>query len=327
MNNLFNTHYLSSGGDYPDSLYSARIFGGLSQQDRMIADKKKSLDRAVLYGYQAAKVKKVNTNNSVRALINPNKVKPDYDDKIISIGFEHNFSVGDVFLWENTNTHWLIYLQDLTELAYFKGDIRKCQYQVFWQDENKEKKSTYIAVRGPVETKTNSIKNSQTTIDVPNYSLSILVPKNEDTLAYFKRYAKFYLPQADVHMEKICWEIEAVDSISNPNIIEVVATENYSNIFTDDVAEGIIDGLVEDPIDPTPNTEIEGESFIRAQRTYIYKYIGNEAPNWSYDNALPIKQIAIDGNTITLKWNSNYRGQFDLKCNDTIKTIVVDSLF
>ena len=128
MNNLFNTHYLSNNGDYPDSLYSARIFGGLHQQDRMIVDKKKSLDRAVLYGYQAAKVKKVNTNNSVRALINPNKVKQDYDDKIISIGFEHNFSVGDVFLWENTNTHWLIYLQDLTELAYFKGDIRKCQY-------------------------------------------------------------------------------------------------------------------------------------------------------------------------------------------------------
>jgi hypothetical protein len=27
----------------------------------------------------------------VRALINPNKLKQDYDDKIISIGFEHGF--------------------------------------------------------------------------------------------------------------------------------------------------------------------------------------------------------------------------------------------
>ena len=29
-------------------------------------------------------------------------------------------------------------------------------------------------------------------VDTPNYSLSILMPKNEDTLKYFKRYNKFY---------------------------------------------------------------------------------------------------------------------------------------
>jgi hypothetical protein len=44
----------------------------------------------------------------VRALINPNKLKLDYDDKIISIGFEHGFKSGDVFEWCNTNTYWLI---------------------------------------------------------------------------------------------------------------------------------------------------------------------------------------------------------------------------
>ena len=49
-------------------------------------------------------------------------------DKIISIGFEHDFKTGDVFEWCNTGTYWLIYLQDLTELAYFRGDIRKCSY-------------------------------------------------------------------------------------------------------------------------------------------------------------------------------------------------------
>jgi len=65
-----------------------------------------------------------------------------------------------VFEWENTNTHWLIYLQDLTELAYFRGDIRRCQYQVFWLNENGEKKSTYLTVRGPVETKIQTIYKS-----------------------------------------------------------------------------------------------------------------------------------------------------------------------
>jgi hypothetical protein len=46
----------------------------------------------------------------VKGLINPNKLKQDYDDKILSIGFEHDFHVGDIFKWCNTNTYWIIYL-------------------------------------------------------------------------------------------------------------------------------------------------------------------------------------------------------------------------
>nr|DAF37540.1 MAG TPA: hypothetical protein [Caudoviricetes sp.]DAK59260.1 MAG TPA: hypothetical protein [Caudoviricetes sp.] len=46
----------------------------------------------------------------VRALINPNKVKADYDEKILSTGFENGFKTGDVFEWCNTGTYWLIYL-------------------------------------------------------------------------------------------------------------------------------------------------------------------------------------------------------------------------
>ena len=38
------------------------------------------------------------------ALINPNKLKQDYDDKIISIGYEYGFKPGDVFEWANTGT-------------------------------------------------------------------------------------------------------------------------------------------------------------------------------------------------------------------------------
>ena len=93
--------------------------GGNLQQERMIKDKRRSLDRAVQYSYQAAEIKKLNAfdNESIRALINPNKLKPDYDDKILSVGFEHGFKCGDVFEWVGTNTHWIVYLQDMTELG------------------------------------------------------------------------------------------------------------------------------------------------------------------------------------------------------------------
>ena len=84
--------------------------GGLPQQDRMIKDKRKSLDKACLYSYQGAFVRKLPFDNLdidyeqplARALINPNKLKQDYDDKIISVGFEHDFHTGDVFNWNNT---------------------------------------------------------------------------------------------------------------------------------------------------------------------------------------------------------------------------------
>jgi hypothetical protein len=96
-----------------------------------------------LYSYQGAYVKKYYPDymndfqaETTRALINRNKLSQDYDDKIISIGFEEEFKVGDIFEWVDTNTYWLIYLQETTELAYFRGNIRKCTYQISWKEGN-----------------------------------------------------------------------------------------------------------------------------------------------------------------------------------------------
>ena len=61
--------------------------GGIKQQDRMIEDKLKSLKKALLYSYQAATAKLFN-GKEFRCLINPDKLKEDYDDKILSIPFE-----------------------------------------------------------------------------------------------------------------------------------------------------------------------------------------------------------------------------------------------
>jgi hypothetical protein len=160
----------------------------------MIKDKRRSLNAAVWHSYQAAEVLRVDAElrEPVRALMNPNRLKPDYDDKIISIGYEYNFKCGDVFEWIGTNTYWLIYLQDLTETAYFRGDVRKCSYEIAWEDEDGHH-STFAAIRGPVETKINYIQKHQISVDTPNHSLNILMPRNEETLKYFKRYSKFYL--------------------------------------------------------------------------------------------------------------------------------------
>lgn len=71
------------------------------QRDRMVLDKLKSFHRALLYSYQTAWIKKDGAEDAeyVRALINPDKVKFDYDEKIVSVDFLHNFKPGDTFEW------------------------------------------------------------------------------------------------------------------------------------------------------------------------------------------------------------------------------------
>ena len=310
-------------------LYAA---GGPGQESRMIKDKRRTLDRAVKYSYQGAFVRHIyNEKELTPALINPNKLKQDYDDKVLSVGFEYDYKPGDVFEWCQTGTYWLIYLQDLTELAYFRGDIRKCSYEIKWLDEEGEEQSTYAAVRGPVETKINYIQKHQISVDEPNHSLNILMPLNEKTLNYFKRYSKFYL-QKDFH--QICWRVEAIDWISTPGILEVTAVEYYANETEDDIDEGLVGGLTVEPIDPNKEMEqhIIGETFIKPKKEYSFTADRQSEDEWFIDKKYPIEIIDITRNSrgrsvITLKWISSYSGSFELKYGNDKKIIVVESLF
>ena len=312
-------------------LYAA---GGPAQQSRMIKDKRKTLDRVIKYSYQGAFIQRIGEKTKpAPALINPNKLKQDYDDKILSIGFEYNFQPGDIFEWCQTGTYWLIYLQDLTELAYFRGDIRKCSYQIVWIDEQNEEHKTYAAIRGPVETKINYIQKHTISLDEPNYSLNILMPLTDESLNYFKRYNKFYLQNDD---KKVCWRVEAVDWISTPGILEITAVEYYANKSEDDIENGLVGALIAKKIDPNEGdlTQIiSGETFIKPKKEY--SYICNKIipdGKWSFDKNYPIEIVNITRNAkgksvITIKWNSSYTGQFELSFGQFKKTIVVESLF
>lgn len=316
--------------------------GGRTQQERMIRDKKRSLNKALLYSYQAGFVKKYHDEWNaddvpehetleqppVRALINPDKNKQDYDDKIISIGYEHGFKPGDVFEWVNTDTYWLIYLQDKTELAYFRGEIRRCRYTIRFKDDDGNWHTTYAAVRGPVETKINYIQKHMISLDEPNHSLNILLPYNEYNVKYFDRYANFYVAEDD---KKICWRVEASDWISTPGILEVVAVEYYANKFEDDIENGVVGGLIEDIGEINSarvNRLIIGDTFIKPKGIYEYKYSGLQTADWFIDTQrYPVEYKQIDARTIRLKWLASHSGQFDIIYGDTAKTVVVESLF
>ena len=321
------------------------VRGGFPQQERMIRDKRKALDHATKYSYQAVRIKKAQDKDDidldcsnaplVRALINPEKLKFDYDQKILSVGFEHDFHAGDIFEWSRTDSYWIILTQDLDEVAYFRGSIRRCSYQIRWVDEDGIEHSVYCAVRGPVETKISDYDRHNILFNDPNYSLDIYMPKNELTMKRFRRYDKFYLKGADDPDDKLCWRVEATDSISTPGILEIQATEYFSNNTEDDVEEGLVGVLIEKVEDPNPSTEhkvvfISGETFIKPSKEYIYTIGIPSTAKWEVDDRMPVKlQPFTDekGNScVKLKWIAMFSGEFELRIGNYKKTIVAESL-
>lgn len=355
MGNLgFPKYYKDTIDGANEMATSLHYHGGFPQQERMIRDKRKSLDKATLYSYQGAWVKKIqsvkNLDNEeihslpVRALINPDKNKFDYDDKIISIGFEHGFEVGDVFEWCRTNSQWLITLQDLDEIAYFRAEIRRCDYQINWLDEDGNEQSTYAAIRGPVETKINFIQKHGISVDEPNHTLHILLPRNEQIMKQFQRYKKFYLKDADTPDNKICWRVEATDSISTKGIFELTAEEYYANETEDNIEEGLVGAYIKRNIESeiNPKEDIVGPTFIKPKVEYEYfvEAVGDKLGDWYIDGPkvpVTLEKFKTQRGTpgVKVKWNTSYSGQFTLwygikdsgHMKNFQKTIVVESLF
>lgn len=139
-------------------------YAGGNQEQRFQQDKLRGLKKSLLYSYQAATAVLAD-GREFRCLINPDKVKPAYDNKIISIPFkdvclnskredkttdgeeEIGMTPGDVFLWKETNTYWLVYLRKIEEDAYFRAEIRRCDETV---EINGNKYHIYL--EGPTET-------------------------------------------------------------------------------------------------------------------------------------------------------------------------------
>lgn len=313
--------------------------GGTNQEARLIQDKYNTFLRTLQYSYQGVDLRICQKyydcapfdGETYRALINPNKLKQDYDDKVVSVANEVGLAAGDVFEWKNTQSYWLVYLEALTEDAYFRGDIRRCKHKIKFKDTNGIVQSTWAAIRGPVETAIESIQKNQVRINTPNWSLNILMPKNEQTLAAFDRYSEFLL-------EGRCWRVQAVDSISMPNILEIAAEEYYIDRDTDDVIDEVKNGLVIEPIETTPDSLIEGETFIKPK--IAETYVAPAPGTWTAICASTGKPAPViitvnpnDSAVVKVVWQKTTSGSFDLIWTSSNgsrsdrRAIVVESLF
>ena len=177
-----------------------------------------------------------------KALINHDKLKVDYEDKIISIPFKEapedseeqidtDFHNGTVFKWVHGNkeewtpdTYWIVYMQYSEQTAYFRAEIRKADEQIqiiVIDDEGNENTVSYRGwMTGPNETTALwNVKKGVVWNDM-NYTKLLYITKDEDTLAYFQRFDRIIINGKP-------WEVQAYN-------------ENYSTSKTGDFSSGII---------------------------------------------------------------------------------------
>lgn len=193
-------------------------YNGYDLHDKQIVEGKyKSFLSALRMSYQAENITLDKDGTKCRCLINPDKLKEDYDQKEISIDFKYGLAVGDTFYWDRTDTHWLVYLQEFAEEAYFRSSIRRCNYKI---DDD------WIYLRGPKETELVWNQKHQVEFNDLNYTILFYVTKTE---ANCEKYSRFKVIKFDGHN----WRVAAVDRYSQPGLLEVYLEEYYDNSMED----------------------------------------------------------------------------------------------
>lgn len=299
---------------------------GVSVADRLVADKLKSFQHALIYAYNSEIIDKDGVLS--KALINNEKLQMDYDQKVISSGFENGYKVGDIIYWKRTDTRWLIISQQMTERAYFKASIKKALYKIKWRGDNdKTVYEQWAALLGPVETKLNEQIKNGLGFDVPNDTLTLWMGASEATKS-LNKYDKIMIAN------KI-WKINVIDDITTPSLVNLHLIADLKDNDKDNVSEGIArdyEHMIEVVEEPSAYT-IEGPQSISPVRGLVQNYTiepSDVGGSWSIDSTFATI-VASDVSSATVQFNSNI-GTTELiyTIADTIvakKTIKITSLF
>lgn len=261
-----------------------------------------------------------------RCLINHDKLKVDYEDKIISIPFmeppignvdpiQTGFHNGTVFKWVHGNrqewtpdTYWIVYMQYSEETAYFRAEIRKADEEieiVTIDDEGNEQSVTYRGwMTGPNETNTLwNIKRGVVWNDM-NYTKLLYITKDEDTSAFFQRFDRVIINGKP-------WEIQAYNESYSVNkykdldmgIIRVALKETYTNtdqFIRESLAAAQAETAQDQSEDVQTDARIEGPNKAYPYDILVYKAKGfTQDATWSVsDPSLAIvKELDDNGKT------------------------------
>ena len=285
----------------------------------MNCDKAATLRKALLYSYEAATAV-LSDNREFRCLINPDKLKNDYDDKIISIPFEdiclnskrlgknninrqvNGMKAGDVFEWKENNSYWIVYLQRLEETAYFRAEIRRCRYEI---DINGKKYKVYT--RGPIEQTIDYYKVGSGVFNRMNYTLMLTITKDEYTDDFFHRFTKIKFLGKN-------YEVQAIDGISTEGIIDIYLKEYFSNSILDEIQEEEKDTPIIDPL-PEGSPEILGDSEVYPYDVKEFTIKNLTDGQWAV-NSNKVIILNKSESKVTIKITTGRSGKFILSYND-----------
>ena len=301
-------------------------------------------------------------NNSqpfFRCLINHDKLKVDYQDKIISIPFQQipvdgteviqtNFHNGTVFKWVHGNkeewtpdTYWIVYMQYSQETAYFRAEIRKADEQIqiiVIDDQGDESTVKYRGwMTGPNETTAMWTTKKNITWNDMNYTKLLYITKDENTLAFFQRFDRIIINGKP-------WEVQAYNqnySVSKTGedisgIIRVALKETYTG--TDQFVKQTLEKIQNNSQQEENEQEesyIEGP--IKVKPFSILKYkaknFDTESKNWDlYGTSLAkIVSVSADSTQATIEiltgfsnkkgFYINYGDSDDTKIHVTIESL------
>ena len=224
-----------------------------------------------------------------QALINDDNTKPDYDKRYVSVDHAAQLNPGDVFECIDDNTHWMVYLQDLVEIAYFKAEIIRCRYQVEIDGIN-----YWVYFQGPTETAIRwNLKDNVNWNDL-NFSGTIYIQRNEQTLAFFNRFTKLKI---DGHT----WQVKVADTLTVPGIIELEIQEYYDSITEDLIEVYQVD----------IQNEIVGPQQVYPYETYQYS-IEDTTGEFSIDDDSKAELIDQENGQCKIEILSSKKGNFNL---------------
>nr|DAK16056.1 MAG TPA: hypothetical protein [Caudoviricetes sp.] len=289
---------------------SARIdYLGGDQLSRINKQKLQSFRAALKNDYNSRLIK-TDKHDSVPCIIKNNAygLKADYDKKYISVEFSAGLEAGDVFQCLDDNSRWMIYLPILTETAYLRSEIIRCDHSL-----NINGKEYFVYFQGPVETDIRWFIKNGINANELNKSGTVYIKKDDNTLNFFHRFTKIKI---NGHM----WEVQVTDPISVPGILELELQEYYDNKEAD---------LPQ--VKPSDKNQlIKGEKIVKQNTSVGYMVddsIYNLSTSWTIagNDRVKIEEVLNNGQICKVKVNEGAIGKFTLSYGTNSMEITIDT--
>ncbi len=292
---------------------------GKTPQQRMETEKLRTLRHALKYAY-ASETIVLQDGREFKGLINPDKLKQNRDEKILSIPFEDiclnkpkvgkttegyetiGVKPGDVIVWKETDTHWLVYMRKISEQAFFSAEIRRCRHVVTFG----EKDYWVYFIQSAIRAMRWTTKQDRFSWNDLNYTAEMFVPRDEVTSKYFTRFTK-------IKIDGNTWEVVSSDEISVEGVILVYLREYFNNSIEDAVQEEkeLLEAVTEIKPDEAP-------CVIGPNKVYpyeIYQYCIQNMPAdgvWSIDNEKDARILKQNEVSVTIEIIAGKSDKFNL---------------